>query len=259
MAGGLAFLAGATDVHGLTLLRDLFVSFMSGNSTMLGVAIARGDFERAGRIAGIVALFVAGATAGSLIATLAGPRHTVVVLLIVTVLLALPMLVPQWSIPFLVVAMGLLNAAMHRAGATGISLTYVTGASGEVRSGIGIVTLPASGGCVLVETGRAVGVPADRRSRRSGIRIACRHRHRMGAASLGSRADDRGGKTGTTPRLKRMRLEHVQLGCDCGRGHRVQSSWRGLAPPIHLFAAAEELACPDRRSVSRTEPPANRE
>ena len=87
MAGGLAALAGATDVHGLTLLRDLFVSFMSGNSTMLGVAIGRGDFERAGRIAGIVGLFVAGATAGSLIAALAGPRHTFVVLFIVTVLL----------------------------------------------------------------------------------------------------------------------------------------------------------------------------
>ena len=139
MAGGLASLAGATDVHGLTLLRDLFVSFMSGNSTMLGVAIARGDFDRAGRIAGIVALFVAGATAGSLIAALAGPRHTVVVLLIVTVLLALPMLAPQWSIPFLVVAMGLLNAAMHRAGATGISLTYVTGALVKFGQGLGLL------------------------------------------------------------------------------------------------------------------------
>ena len=139
MAGGLAFLAGATDVHGLTLLRDLFVSFMSGNSTMLGVAIARGDFERAGRIAGIIALFVAGAAAGSLIATLAGPRHTVSVLLVVTVLLALPMLAPQWSIPFLVVAMGLLNAAMHRAGATGISLTYVTGALVKFGQGLGLL------------------------------------------------------------------------------------------------------------------------
>ena len=137
MAGGLAFLAGATDVHGLTLLRDLFVSFMSGNSTMLGVAIARGDFDRAGRIAGIVALFVAGATAGSLIATLAGAHHTAVVLLVVTVLLALPMLAPQWSIPLLVVAMGLLNAAMHRAGATGISLTYVTGALVKFGQGLG--------------------------------------------------------------------------------------------------------------------------
>jgi len=139
MAGGLAFLAGATDVHGLTLLRDLFVSFMSGNSTMLGVAIARGDFERAGKIAGIIAMFVAGATAGSLIATLVGPRHTVAVLLIVTVLLALPMLAPQWSIPFLVVAMGLLNAAMHRAGATGISLTYVTGALVKFGQGLGLL------------------------------------------------------------------------------------------------------------------------
>ncbi len=139
IAGGLAFLAGATDVHGLTLLRDLFVSFMSGNSTMLGVAIARGDFDRAGRIAGIIALFVSGAAVGSLIATLAGPRHTVSVLFLVTVLLALPMLAPQWNISLLVVAMGLLNAAMHRAGATGISLTYVTGALVKFGQGLGLL------------------------------------------------------------------------------------------------------------------------
>ncbi len=82
MAGGLAFLAGATDVHGLTLLHDLFVSFMSGNSTMLGVAIGRGDFERAGRIAGIIALFVAGATAGSLIAIASRPASAAVSVLL---------------------------------------------------------------------------------------------------------------------------------------------------------------------------------
>ena len=34
LAGGMAFLAGATDVYGLERLRDLFVSFMSGNTTM---------------------------------------------------------------------------------------------------------------------------------------------------------------------------------------------------------------------------------
>jgi uncharacterized membrane protein YoaK (UPF0700 family) len=139
MAGGLAFLAGATDVHGLTLLRDLFVSFMSGNSTMLGVAIARGDVDRAGKIAGIVALFVGGAAAGSAIAMLAGRRHTTVVVLLVTVLLAVPILIPQCSVPLLVVARGVLNAAMHRAGATGISLTYVTGALVKFGQGLGLL------------------------------------------------------------------------------------------------------------------------
>ena len=141
MAGGLAFLAGATDVHGLTLLHDLFVSFMSGNSTMLGVAIGRGDFDRAGRIVGIIALFVAGAAGGSLIASLAGSRHTVAVALSVTVLLALPLLAPQCSVLLLVLAMGLLNAAMHRAGATGISLTYVTGALVKFGQGLGLLLL----------------------------------------------------------------------------------------------------------------------
>ena len=42
LAGGMAFLAGATDVYGPSRLRGLFVSFMSGNTTMFGKAISSG-------------------------------------------------------------------------------------------------------------------------------------------------------------------------------------------------------------------------
>jgi hypothetical protein len=46
LAGGVAFLAGATDVYGLAVFHDPCVSFMSGNTTMLGVSRGSGDFAR---------------------------------------------------------------------------------------------------------------------------------------------------------------------------------------------------------------------
>src|SRR6201995_4244146 len=64
IAAALAFLAGATDVYGLAQLRGIFVSFMSGNTTLLGMALGHHDWMRAALIAGIVGLFVAGGAAG---------------------------------------------------------------------------------------------------------------------------------------------------------------------------------------------------
>lgn len=137
IAGGMAFLAGATDVCGLARLHDLFVSFMSGNTTLLGVALGHRDFTRAGAIAGLVGLFVVGAAAGAALADLAGRRHAPVVMLAVSVLLAVPLVRPDWMAPALVLAMGVLNAAMNRAGSTGVSLTYVTGTLVKIGQGIG--------------------------------------------------------------------------------------------------------------------------
>ncbi len=68
LAGGMAFLAGATDVYGLSRLHDLYVSFMSGNTTSLGKAIGEGDFARAATAAGLIGLFVAGAAVGAVLA-----------------------------------------------------------------------------------------------------------------------------------------------------------------------------------------------
>ena len=45
-AAGMAFLAGATDAYGFVELRGLYVSFMSGNTTMLGMALGGGGLAR---------------------------------------------------------------------------------------------------------------------------------------------------------------------------------------------------------------------
>jgi uncharacterized membrane protein YoaK (UPF0700 family) len=137
IACAMAFLAGATDICGLARLHDLFVSFMSGNTTMLAFALGHGDFGRAGMIAGLIALFVAGAVIGTMIAVLSGRYHAATVAFVVTIMLAVPLLWPRATIAALTLAMGMLNAAMQRAGATGVSLTYVTGTLVKFAQGLG--------------------------------------------------------------------------------------------------------------------------
>ncbi len=133
----MALLAGATDVYGLAILRDLFVSFMSGNTTMLGVALGQADWSRARLIAVIIALFVAGAAAGAAIGEASGRHHAPSVALAVALVLAAPLLRPGWTMPAFVLAMGALNASMTRIGEASISLTYVTGTLVKFGQGIG--------------------------------------------------------------------------------------------------------------------------
>ena len=64
LAGVLAALAGMVDAIGYLRLGHLFVSFMSGNSTQLAVAVGRGDLTEACIITELIAPFVLGAAAG---------------------------------------------------------------------------------------------------------------------------------------------------------------------------------------------------
>jgi uncharacterized membrane protein YoaK (UPF0700 family) len=80
------------------------ISFMSGNSTQLAVALGQRDLAEACAIAELIGLFVLGAAAGQVLAG---------------VLATAPEL--------MVLAMGTLNASMHRAGKIPVRLTFVTG------------------------------------------------------------------------------------------------------------------------------------
>lgn len=137
IACAMASLAGATDVCGLSRLHDLFVSFMSGNTTMLAFALGHGNIARAAHVAVLVGLFVAGAFLGTVIAVAAGRRHAAAVMLVVAAMLLAAACWPVATIVALVLAMGILNAAMQRAGATGVSLTYVTGTLVKFAQGLG--------------------------------------------------------------------------------------------------------------------------
>ena len=133
----MAFLAGATDVYGVGRLHDLYVSFMSGNTTSLGIALGHQDWPRAGLAGLLVLLFVAGAAGGTALSTLAGHAHRVAVSVAVTLALAVPLVRPGLEIPAYVLAMGALNAFMNRIGSTSVGLTYVTGALVKIGQGIG--------------------------------------------------------------------------------------------------------------------------
>jgi len=133
LASALSALAGYVDGIGYLHLGGLFVSFMSGNSTRMGVSLAEGDWWGAAAALGLIALFVVGAAAGSLIVLGRGANRQPWLLLAEAGLLALAALyyqigLPNVAIAAIVLAMGLENAVFQIDGGAGLGLTYVTGA-----------------------------------------------------------------------------------------------------------------------------------
>lgn len=133
LACTLSGLAGYVDGIGYIHLGGLFVSFMSGNSTRLGVMMAQLDWPGAIQAIGLIALFVAGAGAGSLIGRGRGKHRQWLLLLVEALLLAGAATAyaydrPQIAIAAIVLAMGLENAVFQAdGGTTGLGLTYMTG------------------------------------------------------------------------------------------------------------------------------------
>jgi uncharacterized membrane protein YoaK (UPF0700 family) len=133
LACALSALAGYVDGIGFLHLGGLFVSFMSGNSTRMGVSLAEGNWWSAAAALGLIALFVIGAAAGSLIVLGRGANRQPWVLLAEAGLLAAAALCHTFglsnaAVAAIVVAMGLENAVFQIRGGAGLGLTYVTGA-----------------------------------------------------------------------------------------------------------------------------------
>ncbi|QPF88316.1 DUF1275 domain-containing protein [Bradyrhizobium genosp. L] len=133
LACSLSALAGYVDGIGYLHLGGLFVSFMSGNSTRLGVTLAEGHWEHALEALGLIVLFVGGAAAGSLIVLSRLPHRQPLILLAEALLLAGAALayafgLPNLAVAAIVLAMGLENAVFQIDGGAGLGLTYMTGA-----------------------------------------------------------------------------------------------------------------------------------
>ena len=133
LACALSALAGYVDAIGFLHLGGLFVSFMSGNSTRLGVSLPEGQWSSAATSLGLIALFVIGAAAGSLIVLGRGVNRQPWILLAEAVLLAIAALCDAFgfsnaAVAAIVLAMGLENAVFQIHGGAGLGLTYVTGA-----------------------------------------------------------------------------------------------------------------------------------
>jgi uncharacterized membrane protein YoaK (UPF0700 family) len=133
LAWALSALAGYVDAIGYLHLGGLFVSFMSGNSTQMGVSLGEGQWSGAAKSLGLIALFVIGAAIGSLIVFGRGANRQALLLLAEAMLLALAALcyafgLSNAAIATIVLAMGLENAVFQIEGGGGLGLTYVTGA-----------------------------------------------------------------------------------------------------------------------------------
>jgi uncharacterized membrane protein YoaK (UPF0700 family) len=133
LACALSALAGYVDAIGFLHLGGLFVSFMSGNSTRMGVSLAEGQWLHAATSLSLIALFVIGAAAGSLLVLGRGANRQPWVLRAEALLLAAAALgyaigLPNAAVAAMVLAMGLENAVFQIEGGAGLGLTYVTGA-----------------------------------------------------------------------------------------------------------------------------------
>lgn len=133
LACTLSGLAGYVDGIGFLHLGGLFVSFMSGNSTRLGVMAAEMDWPKALQALQLIAVFVVGAGTGSLIGTGRGANRQWVLLLVEALLLMAGALFYELgctpcAMTAIVLAMGLENAVFQGdGGVAGLGLTYMTG------------------------------------------------------------------------------------------------------------------------------------
>lgn len=129
----MTIVAGFLDAIGFSYLSGFYVSFMSGNSTGLGVALAHGKTEVAIASATVIGSFLFGAFAGSLLVFDRGLAATQIVLRVEAVLLLLSALLvghmagAAGLVP-VCVAMGMQNAVPRSVAGVEIGRSYVTGA-----------------------------------------------------------------------------------------------------------------------------------
>ena len=140
LVAAISFLAGMTDAIGLRLSGD-FVSFMTGNTTRAAIFFVDGSWGHGLVLLGAIALFVLGNALGIVIASIVR-RRIFGVLAAVALLLSFASILDQPQLGVLrfylvVLAMGVVNAAVEQIEGLPIGLTYVTGALSRLGRGIG--------------------------------------------------------------------------------------------------------------------------
>lgn len=133
LAVTLSGVAGYVDAIGFLKLGGFFVSFMSGNSTRLGVALATAHWVAALTVVGLVAAFLAGVVLGALTARALGEGRRSPVLFLEAALLAAGAVMlalghDRAGVTAVAMAMGAENAVFQRNGDVVVGLTYMTGA-----------------------------------------------------------------------------------------------------------------------------------
>lgn len=130
-AACLSSLAGYVDAIGFIQTGGFFVSFMSGNSTRVGVGLVQGS-ENGLVAGGLILCFLFGIVAGSVSGHMAGKHRRTVVLILVSILLAAAACLDAvrampYAVAIMAIAMGAENAVFSEDGEVRIGLTYMTG------------------------------------------------------------------------------------------------------------------------------------
>lgn len=128
----LAMLAGFVDAMAFVGLGGFFASFMSGNTTRMGVALAMQDRGAAMMAGALILSFLSGVMFASILSARLDRWHQPAVMALVTLILAAAALVAPWSagpggLILLAMAMGAENGTFAREGEVSIGLTYMTG------------------------------------------------------------------------------------------------------------------------------------
>jgi uncharacterized membrane protein YoaK (UPF0700 family) len=134
----LAMVAGYVDGYALRVF-GIYVSFMSGNTTLTGVNAGQGNFPAALPPALSIAGFVGGSFAGNWFVH-SGIRYSRRLLfaaaaMLIACFVALnlhPFSYANLSLPLLSLAMGMINPAVSRVGREPVSLTFVTGTLNKI-------------------------------------------------------------------------------------------------------------------------------
>ena len=140
LAIGLAGLAGLVDATGFVVAGGYFTSFMSGNTTRMGVDLASAPAMAAVPLA-LIGCFLGGVIAGALVLRRARGWHKRALLGLVAAMLGLAA-ASLWAggeWPFLVlaaIAMGLANNVFSRDGEVTVGVTYMTGALVKFGQGL---------------------------------------------------------------------------------------------------------------------------
>jgi len=137
LAVAAAALAGYVDAIGFLSANSYFVSFMSGNTTRLGVDLITAPHS-AIIPAALILGFVLGVFGGAIVAARAGVQRKFVVLALVAALLTGAAIVdtPAIQLALLVLAMGALNNTFQKDGEVSVGLTYMTGALVRMAQGL---------------------------------------------------------------------------------------------------------------------------
>jgi uncharacterized membrane protein YoaK (UPF0700 family) len=134
LAVALAATAGWVDAVGYLHFAHVFVSFMSGNSTILGIAVGQANWGQALSPLLAIAFFVLGSFIGSFLRGSADAWRVPAILSFEATVLIVALALPERAgelapaLALLASAMGAQNAVMREVGGVRVSLTYVTGA-----------------------------------------------------------------------------------------------------------------------------------